>query len=115
MNARSLAFGAVLSLLLPIAVILIFNVRGPNTEPTLPNLWFLLMGWLVAQFVPAFCAGFMARSAGWRYGAILGCVPICVAFLAKYDVPIVFVAVLWVVAVLGGVAGQFASRGRHAL
>jgi len=115
MNARPLALGAVLSLLLPIAVILIFNVRGPNTEPSPPNLWLLLTGWLVAQFVPAFCAGFIARSAGWRYGAVLGCVPICVAFLAKYQVPVVFAALLWVVAVVGGVAGEFASRGRHAL
>ena len=112
MNARPLAFGVVLSLLLPIAVILLFNV---NTEQSPPNLWLLLLGWLIAQFVPAFCAGFMGRSAGWRYGAVLGLVPICIALLAKYEVPIFVLIILWAVAVGGGVAGQRLSRGRSAL
>jgi tetrahydromethanopterin S-methyltransferase subunit G len=107
--------GAVMALLLPVLVVAVFNVRGPETEPTWPNLPLLVGAWVIALFAPAFCAAFVARRLGWLYGAVLGIVPITIAVAAKYELPLVLIIAFWVVAIAGGALGHLASRARHAL
>ena len=115
MNSKALTIGAGLSVLMPIAVIAIFNVSAENTEPTWPSLSVVGLGWAIALFFPAFCAGFIAKRSGWLYGLMLGVIPIAIALSAMYVVPFVIMVVFWFVSVMGGVLGHFASRGRNAL
>ena len=115
MNPKALIFGVILSVLLPVAVIVIFNFRAEGTEPTWPSLPLLGLGWAMAFFVPAFSAGFIAKRAGWLYGLALGAIPIAIALFAKYEVPFVLVVGVWFVAITGGALGHFASRDRSAL
>jgi uncharacterized membrane protein YjjB (DUF3815 family) len=75
----------------------------------------LLGAWVIALFAPAFCAGFVARRRGWLYGVVLGGLPIAIALVAKYEIPVVLVVAFWVVAITGGALGHLASRTRHAL
>src|SRR3989442_1264806 len=115
MKLKPLLIGAVLALLLPVLIVAAFNVRGPETEPTWPNVPLLVGAWVIALFAPAFCAAFVARRRGWLYGAVLEIVPIAIAIVAKYEVPFVLIAAFWVVAIVGGALGHYASRTRHAL
>jgi hypothetical protein len=107
--------GVALALVLPVLVVAAFNVRGTESEPAWPNIPLLVGAWVIALFAPAFCAAFVARRLGWLYGAVLGLVPIAIALAAKYEIPLVVIAAFWVVAVVGGLLGQLASRARHAL
>ena len=115
MQVKPLMIGVGLALVLPVLVVVAFNVRGPESEPTWPNMPLLVGAWVIALFAPAFCAAFVARRLGWLYGAVLGFVPIAVAVAAKYEIPLVLIVAFWLVAIVGGTLGQLASRARHAL
>ena len=112
---KAVILGLVLSLVLPVAAFLFFNVRDPAVYPEPPNLLAVLAAWLAALFLPGFAAGLVAKQAGWLYGGVLALVPIAFAALVGYQVPIAFVVLLWAVGLLGGVLGQRVGKRPHAL
>ena len=114
-NWKAVAIGGLLSAALPVVIFLTFNVQGPSSDPVPPNFFVVLASWLVALFAPGFFAGLIAKRKGWLYGGLLALVPIAFAALVGYEVPLVVVAVLWVVGFLGGSLGQLVGARRHAL
>jgi hypothetical protein len=115
LRPRLLIAATILALLLPSVVVWVFNVRGPDTERAFPNVPLLAAAWLVAIFAPAFLAGFSARRMGWLYGALVATIPIAEALIAKYEVPIILIAMFWAAGIAGGALGQWVSKSRHAL
>jgi hypothetical protein len=109
------ALGLTLSLVLPFAAFLFFNVRDPAVYPEPPNIFGVLAAWLVALFVPGFSAGLVAKRRGWLYGGALALVPIGFAAFVGYQVPIALVTFLWAVGFAGGFVGQRMGQRRHAL
>ena len=114
-NWKAIAVGGLLSAVLPVINFFTFNVGGSAGDPVPPNLLAVLAAWLVALFAPGFFAGLIAKRKGWLYGGLLALVPIAFAALVGYEVPLVAVAVLWVVGFLGGSLGQLIGARRHAL
>ena len=105
-------FGCTLALVASVAVILFVNFE-PHPETAHPSLALIAILWICVFFTPPFFVASRAAKHGALYGLVIGLVPLVASALIGYSVPLLFAAVFYAFAPMGGFLGQHLSRSRR--
>ncbi|MCJ0762183.1 hypothetical protein [Variovorax terrae] len=105
------AYGLAAALFASLAVVFSVNFQSSpvSGEPTIgPGAASLL--WLAVFFVPPLVIASRAKVHGALYGIAIGLVPLAVALLIGYSVPLLMALFFYAAAPMGGYLGQRLAR-----
>lgn len=105
--------GCALAFVASVVVILFLNF-DQHPETAHPSLALACVLWLSVFFAPPFFVASRANDQGALYGLVIGLVPLVMATLIGYSVPLPFALIFYAFAPLGGFLGQRLSRSRRA-